>query len=427
MARKNQAKKKTARCKMNNKYFDIKDTLYDITEKHEEAKDLLISTGIDSIGDEKKRRTIGKSITLETALKMKKINVDTFSRQLAGLIEARENRIEELPDKKEADDADIRIEGILPCPVRVPLMESFQEWMDEHEEETDLKIAYELKAASMGVDWLKDSLEKSNSADVLADIFISAGFDLFFDKDLIGKYKSENVFEDITGMDHYNRDFENDYMSLKDPDGEYSMIGVVPAVFLVNTEELKGRKMPASWDDILREEFENTVSLPIGDFDLFNAILLNIQNRYGDEGVRKLGKSLLQSMHPSEMVKSYVKKSAKPVVTIMPYFFTKMTKRGGPMKAVWPTDGAIISPIFMLTKKERREKLKPIVDFFTSKAVGEILSHNGRFPSVSPEVDNMISSEQKYMWYGWDNIKKNDIGRLIKRCENLFHEAVQEV
>lgn len=412
---------------MDNKYFDIKDTLYDITEKYEEAKDLLISAGIDSIENEEKRQKIGKSITLEMALKMKKINVETFSKQLIGLIEAKENTLEELADKTETMESDIRVEGVLPCPVRVPLMESFQEWMNEHEEETDLTIGYELKAASMGVDWLKDSLEKSESADVLADIFISAGFDLFFDKDLIGKYKSENVFEDITGMDHYNKDFENDYISLKDPDGEYSMIGVVPAVFLVNTEELNGRKMPTSWDDILSEEFENAVSLPIGDFDLFNAILLSIQNKYGDDGVKKLGKSLLQSMHPSEMVKSHVKKSGKPVVTIMPYFFTKMTKRGGPMKAVWPTDGAIISPIFMLTKKEGKEKLKPIVDFFSSVKVGEILSHNGRFPSVNPDVDNMISSEQKYMWYGWDNIKKNDIGKLIKRCENLFHEAVQEV
>jgi hypothetical protein len=296
---------------MGNKYFDIKDTLYDITEKYEEAKDLLISAGIDSIKNEEQRQKIGKSITLEMALKMKKVNVETFSKQLIGLIEASKNTMEELPEKTDTADTDIRIEGILPCPVRVPLMESFQEWMKEHEAETDLTIGYELKAASMGVDWLKDSLEKSESADVLADIFISAGFDLFFDKDLIGKYKSENVFEDITGMSHYNKDFENDYMSLKDPDNEYSMIGVVPAVFLVNSEELNGRKMPTSWDDILGEEFENSVSLPIGDFDLFNAILLNIQNKYGDEGVMKLGKSLLQSMHPSEMVKSHIKRKAR--------------------------------------------------------------------------------------------------------------------
>ncbi|KYH29450.1 hypothetical protein CLTEP_27130 [Clostridium tepidiprofundi DSM 19306] len=423
---------------MYNKYFNIKDTLFDITEKYEEAIDLLVSIGFDNIRNEMQRKTIGKSITLETALKMKGININTFSKQLENIIEEKRNNVDGIliinePSPKNktvvtnepSPKTKIRIEGVLPCPVRVPLMESFQEWLYKNNDELNLKINYDLKSASVGVEWLKTSLENSESADVLADIFISAGFDLFFDKNLIGKYKSQNVFEDITEIDHYNKDFENEYLSLKDPDNQYSMIGVVPAVFLVNTQELKGIKMPTSWEDILGEEFENKVSLPIGDFDLFNAILLNIYNKYGEYGIKRLGKNLLKSMHPSEMVKSHIKKAVKPVVTIMPYFFTKMAKKGGPMKAVWPKDGAIVSPIFMLTKKDRKEQLKPIAKFFSSKKVGEILAHNGRFPSVHPDVDNMISDEHKYMWLGWDYINNNDIGSLINKCEKMFNEAIK--
>ncbi|SHH38761.1 ABC transporter substrate-binding protein [Tepidibacter thalassicus] len=413
---------------MDKRYFDIKDTLFDITEKYKEAIDLLVSVGFENIKDENQRKTIGKTITLETALKMKKINIDTFTKQLINIIEDKQNNVDKVSEVNQiAQNADVKIEGILPCPVRVPLMEAFQDWLENNKEKLNVTIGYELKAASMGVDWLKESLEKTKSVDVLPDIFISAGFDLFFDKNLIGKYKSEGVFEDITEIEHYNRDFENDYINLKDPDKQYSMIGVVPAVFLVNTEELKGLKMPSSWEDILSEEFENKVSLPIGDFDLFNAILLNIYKKYGEEGVKKLGKSLLKSMHPSEMVKSHIRKTEKPVVTIMPYFFTRMIKREGPMKAIWPKDGAIISPIFMLSKKEKKEKLKPIVDFFASKKVGEILSHNGKFPSVNPDVDNMISKDHKYMWIGWDYIKNNDIGSLISKCEKIFNETIREV
>jgi len=40
----------------------------------------------------------------------------------------------------------------------------------------------------------------------------------------------------------------------------------------------------------------------------------------------------------------------------MPYFFTWMVREGSPMELVWPKDGAIISPIFMLTKKETKDK-----------------------------------------------------------------------
>jgi len=410
---------------MKNKYFSVKESLYDITNKYEEAIDMLVAVGFENMKDESQRNTIGKSITLEMALKMKKVNVETFEKQLIDIIEENKNHFIELLDEKiEKKDANVKITGVLPCPVRVPLMESLKEWLDENEKDLDIKVDYELKAASVGVDWIKDSLEKSNDAEVLSDIFISAGFDLFFDKDLIGKYKEENIFEDITGFENYNSDFENEYISLKDPDNQYSMIGVVPAVFLINTDELDGREMPTSWEELLTEEYENKVSLPIGDFDLFNAILLNVYKKYGEDGIKRLGRSLLSSMHPSEMVKSHIKDIQKPIVTIMPYFFTKMTKRGGPMEAVWPKDGAILSPIFMLSKKEKSEKLKPIVDFFASKNVGEILSHNGKFPSVNPNVDNMISNEDKYMWLGWDYIKENDIGNLIKKCEKIFNDSI---
>lgn len=408
-----------------NRYFDIKDSLYDIVKKYPETLSLFISIGFEDMKNEDKRKTLGKAISLETALSMKKINVVTFTDRLIEIIEDKKNIIDEtLIQKSENKEADVRIDGVLPCPVRIPLIDSFNKWMDNEKDNLDIIVDYELKAASSGIDWLKESLEEADSEEGISDIFISAGFDLFFDKNLMGKFKSKDVFKDMTGFSRLNTDFDNEYMNLKDPDNQYSIIGVVPAVFLVNTEELNGRELPKSWEDILSEEFENRVSLPIGDFDLFNAILLNIHKRYGEDGVKRLGKSLLKSMHPSEMVKSHMKKMERPVVTIMPYFFTKMTKEGGPMVAVWPSDGAIISPIFLLTKKSKEKEIKPFVDFFASKQVGEILAHNGRFPSTHPEVDNLVPKDQKYMWLGWDYISENDIGEKIKICEKIFNESI---
>lgn len=406
--------------KLTNKYFDIKDTLYNITEKHSEAIELLASVGFSNLKDENMRKVFGKSITLEDALKLRKINIETFAAELIEKIESSETKVA----NQSVKDKTIKVAGVLPCPVRVPLTEAFEGWLGK--QHFDFNLDYELKAASMGIGWLKDSL-LSNSEEQLPDLFMSAGFELFFDKKLLGKYKAEDIFEDITDFEEYNKDFNNDYIQLKDPNKQYSIVAVVAAVFLVNVEELKGRKMPTSWDDIMTEEFQGSVSLPIADFDLFNSILLNIYKNYGEEGVKKLGKSLQKSMHPSEMLKSHIKKYDRPAVTIMPYFFTKMAKEGGPMVPVWPKDGAIISPIFMLSKKDKKEELKPIVDFFASKEIGEILSHNGRFPSVNPKVDNLIPKENKYMWLGWDYIKEHDISTMIKKCEGIFNSEIKGV
>ena len=257
-------------------------------------------------------------------------------------------------------------------------------------------------------------------------MFISAGFDLFFEDELMGKFKSQGIFKDITELKEYNKDFNNEEISLKDPDGDYSMLAVVPAVFLVNTEALGDRPFPKSWADLLKPEFENSVSLPISDFDLFNAILISIFKTYGEDGVKKLGRTLLQNMHPSQMVKSNKLKTNVPAVTIMPYFFTKMTGQGGPMMAQWPEDGAALSPIFMLTKEGKREELQDLAKFFSSKEVGEILSHQGLFPSIHPEVDNRLEGK-KFMWVGWDYIKKNDIDKLLNHCEELFFEEAKNI
>lgn len=397
---------------MKKKYIDHRMSLYSVTEEIEGALALLVSLGFSNLRDEKQRELFGKVITISDALKTKGISLDAFTEMLG------EHGIEE----EQNHSMKVKMAGVLPCPVRVPLLESFEEWLSERE--FPFHLEYDLKAASMGIGWLSESLE-NKSGEVLPDLFISAGFDMFFDKSRFGRFREENFFEDLTSFSHLHRDFDQEDIRLKDPRKQYSMIGVVPAVFLVNTKELGNRKVPRSWDDILSDEFKNSISLPVSDFDLFNAILLNIYKSHGEAGIAQLGRNMQKSMHPAEMVKSHMKLMERPSVTIMPYFFTKMVKDGGPMVAVWPEDGAIISPIFLLTKKERKKELQPIVDYLLSKEVGELLSHNGRFPSVNPEVDNRISEENRYQWIGWEFIEKYDLTLLIRRCEEIFHRAMR--
>ena len=397
------------------------DTLYNTVVQYPEIKNFLISQGLTQVEDEVILEKIGKMLTLEMVTKSKKINLDLFLKEINTIIDSKNiGNDSTLLENQRKKEASIEIQGVLPCPVRIPLLESFEEWLNTQKVIDKNQINYALKAASMGVDWVKNHVENSLNADELADVFLSAGFDLFFDEKLMGHYKTEKFFADLMQWDCFNSDFDNKKIALKDPKGDYSVLGVVPAVFLINTQVLGERKMPKTWAELLSGEFDGQVSLPVGDFDLFNAILLNIYKEYGIEGVKKLGKTLMHSMHPAEMVKSN-NKQEQPVVTIMPYFFTKMVHERSPMKALWPEDGAIISPIFMLTKASKSHVLQPIVDFFASKEIGEILSHNGRFPSTHPQVNNQIPSENSYLWLGWDFIESHDIGVLIKQCMYAFN------
>ncbi|MCK5154583.1 MAG: ABC transporter substrate-binding protein, partial [Spirochaetales bacterium] len=407
--------------------FTLEQTLFEITERHPETIAVFGANGFPQMLEEEKRKSFGKNITLNTALSFQNRDPAAFSKILISSIE-REKHGDDVTlggESKKAVGEKVKITGLLPCPVRIPLLESFGKFMEGFEKTHNIEIEYELKAAAMGLDWVEKNLAEVKDESGIPDLFISAGFDLFFDEERFGKLKRAGVFKDEVHFKTENDSFKG--YGLKDPRGHYSMIGVVPAVFLVNTNELGDRAVPMSWSDVLKPEYENSVSLPVGDFDLFNAILLNIHRNFGKEGVEKLGRSLLDSLHPSEMIKSEKKSARRPAITIMPYFFTKTIKEGSIMKAVWPSDGAILSPIFMLSKSERIDKLKDVIDFFASTEVGEILSHSGLFPSTNPDVDNKLKGESPFMWLGWEYIYSIDVGQTIRECEQIFNDSIKEV
>lgn len=389
-------------------------TINEILEKNPEVIHVFEAKGFKGLDNKMILKQVG-NLSLEAMLQQKKMNVEVFVDLLNETIEA--NQTDITLQERTFKEGKTNIIGLLPCPVRVPLLEAFGKY-----ERID-DVNYELRAASEGLDWLKDDVRKVESEEGLADVYISAGFDLFFEDDLMKKFKDQGTFTDFTDVS-YNTDFENDYMSLKDPNGDYSMLGVVPAVFVVNTKELGDRPMPRTWADVLDPMYEGSISLPVSDFDLFNAILIHLYKEFGPEACVKLGRSLVKSMHPTQMLKSDKKNArVKPAISIMPYFFTKMALPGSVLQAVWPEDGAIISPIFMLTKKSKQEEVEPIAKMFASREVGEIMSHKGLFPSVRDDIDNKLPNN-KFKWIGWDYINNNDIGAILEECMALFDKGM---
>ncbi len=400
------------------KYFNPTDSIYDITERFPVTLAIFISHGFSQMADESKRNTFGKALQFEIAVAMRQLDQQVFVEKLEAAIESFGSSVKD-PEK-------VYVKGLLPCPVRLPLQECLDEAI-ANEETAGITVQAELKAASMGLGWMKEEVAKARDASELDDIYISAGFDMFFDTAYFGRFIQSGAFSNPVPWKSVNPDFDQENFRLSDPKGRYGIIAVVPAVFLVNTEVLAGRAIPQSWKDLLDPMYERSVSLPVADFDLFNAILLTIDNTYGPDAVRALGRNMLKSLHPAQMVKSHNHKSDRPAITIMPYFFTKMVKEGGVMKAVWPKDGAIISPVFMIGKTA-----KPSVDRVSAIIAGEkvasILAHQGLFPSLHPDIDNRLPESAGFLWIGWDYIDSHDLNERFEACEALFNESfVKEI
>ena len=125
----------------------------------------------------------------------------------------------------------------------------------------------------------------------------------------------------------------------------------------------------------------------------------------------------------AEMVKKKGDSKNNPIVSITPYFFTQMVSRSSALKVVWPKDGAIVSPVFIMAKKDN-EKAKTVVEFFKNSSVGKILSSNGKFPTTVKDVDNLLEDNNGFLFCGWDYIHNNDIVKIMKESEKLFNEEI---
>lgn len=406
-----------------NKYFSTSDKIYDIVNKNPRALEFLISNGFEQFSDREVFEKMSKNVSLSMALKLKRMNVELFEDKLVSFLDSEDSGVDIDLNKHDKVRADINVEGVLPCPIRIPLLESFELWLRDNKDKFGYTISHELKSANLGLDWVKDQL-KTKDVNQVPDILMSAGFDLFFDRELMGEYMDKGVFEAAT--DEINSDFCNEDIDLRDPQKKYLITGVVPAVFLVNLDELNGRDIPRTWADLLSEEFEDSVGVPMGDLDLFNALVVNIYKEYGMDGISKLARAYMKNLHPAQMVKARSKsKSQNPAVSIIPYFFTQMIQ-GNNQIAVWPEDGAAISPIFMIAKKDKKDKIQPVIDFFMSSEIGKIFSANGKFPSTIKGVDNGLRPDQKFKWVGWDFIHNNDIGALLRDIEAKFNEEIMK-
>ncbi len=397
------------------KYFDEKTTLYDITEQYPETLKVFIANGFTQLSDETKRNTFGKALQLGIALTMRQLDLDAFVNLLEETIKNRKLT----SDNQKIDNSSVKIKGLLPCPVRIPLQENLDNYFNELRVK-GITVQTDLKSASMGLDWIKEEVLAATSSNELDDIYLSAGFDIFFEDAYFGRFIKKGEFGNPLNWNSINPIFKNSDLQLDDLQGRYGMIAVVPAVFLVNTAILGDRPIPQSWEELLDPIYERSVSLPVSDFDLFNAILLTIDKTYGRKAITALGKNMLQSMHPAQMVKSERLKENRPAITIMPNFFTKMVKEGSAMKAVWPKDGAIISPIFMIGKSMQKDYQNAVCEFIGSKSVAEILAHQGLFPSLHPEVDNRLPEGTKFMWLGWDYISSHNLNQEFESCRLAF-------
>lgn len=313
--------------------------------------------------------------------------------------------------------------GLMPCPLKVPFEQvcnSYVDYLENREEDKNYKCLIESNANKEVnfFDWIASCSE----IDQFPGIMMAPGFNHFFSRDFMEKFRGQ--FAAVRGVENNAALHDID---LLDPDGHYNILSFNPTVMLVDRTLHQDLPIPRFWADILKPEYENLVALR-GHMDenFCEGIIMNIYKEYGEDGVKKLGRSVKMGIHPSQMVKyAGSGKKEAPAISAMPYSFARLVKTNDKVNIVWPGDGAIVNPFVMLVKSSELPRLQEIAEFIAGPQIGQIFAST-YFPSYHPDVLNGLPPDAKFKWLGWDFIKGNDLGELVPKLESILLSAHRE-
>lgn len=178
--------------------------------------------------------------------------------------------------------------------------------------------------------------------------------------------------------------------------------------------------MPTTWGDLLKPCYKGLIVAGHTDDDINELLLLEIYKEFGEEGIKQLATNFGTPMNTIEMVKHANEGNGPYAIYIVPYFFAKAAPQKEYLKVIWPEDGAIMCPLYLIVKRERNNDFDSMIEFIFSKELGEKLAHI-YFPHVNKEANNNIPTDSKLRWIGWDYLYKMNIMERVRQIEQIWY------
>ncbi len=385
------------------------ENLQEIVNQGNEVLEALKNQGLGKYFESENIAKTGRFIKLSTLLKSNNIDAASFIQKLNSILSSSNHK-----ETKSSID-NLHFSAMLPCGLRNPFKEVTESYFQENNEVFE-ELNYLMEGNVNHELSYYPMLDNIENEEELPDIILASDVNNFFHKPFVNRFISKGCFE---AYEPYTPNPYLEKVGYADPDHHFTMYTSNMLIMVVDKTKLGDRAMPESWSDLLKPEFEKSIIMR-GEDDFFcNAIMLPFYKDHGFDAIEKLAQNIVKGLHPAEMVKMAGKDAPDGApVYIMPYFFAKRINKNANVEIVWPKDGAIASPVFILVKKDKTEKHKKLLEFLFSKELAQIIQ--GRyFPVTHPEVNNDKFPE-KVKWLGWDFLNNNDIGKLKEDIREVF-------
>lgn len=391
-------------------YLDC--TIEEFLAARPDAIEALKKCGLGKFESPEVVASLGSILKLRSALNMAGADIDCFVEQLDAAGD---------PGFSEsyANQKNLSMLGLLPCGMKMPFKRKFEEYVAGLDADVAMRCLVEGNVNhELSYYPYIDTLE---TIDELPDVIVSADINSFLHNRFFERFVKPGHFEAFD-LECGNPDFAGtDYT---DPHSAYTMLSANILVLVVNKRKLGELDVPRRWADLLDPIYENTVTMRGQENAFFcSGVLLPFYKDYGIEGIRKMARAVKHGSHPAEMVKEIERNSPDSTpFYIMPLFFAQRLKNPEIFEIVYPEEGAIISPVFMLVKKGKKAEAKVLADFITDREMSQFCADAG-FPSVRSDVDNHLPDGCRLSWMGWDFLRGEDPLAMKKKIETVFFDA----
>jgi ABC-type Fe3+ transport system substrate-binding protein len=375
-------------------------SLKDLVHSSPSIRQVFKSYGLQEIENPDIFEKIGSVLKLSTFLRHRKIDKDEFLKRFQ----------QTFASGTDGDYQDNLLVGnptllaLLPCGLKSGINGALEKFA-EKQQLKNTPFTYRAEANvnhELSFYTYIDSIQSENE---LPDVIVSSDLNSFLHRQFITRFVNTGLFVNKQSKIHSTLEATQ----YADPKNNYTMFAANPLVMVHVRDTTSPVPTPVSWKDILCSRFRKKVVIRGQDNFFCSAVLLPFYRLFGMDAVLSLAESVVDGMHPSQMVKQIdsAQTDIAPIY-IMPLFFAKKIKRTDRIEIIFPHEGVFISPITLLRKKLPSGNISEITDFLLGLELQQYCADNF-FLSVHPDIKNPIMPNNKLYWIGWDFIYNNDL------------------
>ncbi|OPX42006.1 hypothetical protein CLHUN_41210 [Ruminiclostridium hungatei] len=316
--------------------------------------------------------------------------------------------------------------GSVPVPLKYTVKDGLESVLRKHrlEEGKSLKCYFPMGGGSGNYPFR--SLHLAENIEDFPNMLLSSAFDNMFSRDFFRRFTDRGCFKScqLEAVPEIYRQ-----SGIVDPLGSFTVFSVVPMVMLIDYRKLGKLPVPKCWEHLLNPVYKDNIIIggwrkdlnsPYTESNSF--LFLNLYKDYGLESIVSIAhniKDLIHYVHMSRIAGTDSKSGA--AIYIMPWFLADICPRREDTEIVWPLDGALAFPLYLLVKRDKIQKLAPLLEFLMGSKIGQYLSDN-KYPPLNPQVEYCYPRGASLKWVGWDYIRSNDTVEILDNASKKFFE-----